>query len=320
MTTALLFDRNRVDEVGDWMQGLPRIGRSSVLWIDLEKPDEETLDELADKLGLEEETTRRLKSESRRPQLADHGEYMHVTVIGIVDSESRVLTKVECLVADRWLVTIREEPLPVVDRFRELATGSGDTGRLDGLGLLANLLEWALTSYLEAFEELEGNLEEIDARAMSGHVDSVDEVVASLVDMRREVGRIRRALVAHREVVLALTRPELEAIGSMETAKRFADLRSRLEDAVQGSRDTRDTILGSFDVLIAMTGQRTNEVMKVLTLASVLLLPGALVAGILGMNFKLGVFGNETYFWVVLGGIGLVAAVTLLVARARRWI
>ena len=73
-------------------------------------------------------------------------------------------------------------------------------------------------------------------------------------------------------------------------------------------------------MLIATTGQRTNEIVKVLTLASVLLLPGALVAAILGMNFRLGVFESTTYFWVVLAGIGAIAALTLVAARVRHWI
>lgn len=175
-------------------------------------------------------------------------------------------------------------------------------------------------SYLEAFETLELDLEEIDAWAMGGRVDDTEEVVASLVEMRRQVGRLRPALVAHREVVLALTRPELEALGDAHSAERFATLGARLEDAVQASRDTRDGIVGSFDVVLATTGQRTNEVMKVLTLASVLLLPGALIAGIMGMNFRLGVFESDAYFWVVLGVIGLVTLVAVSVARTRRWI
>ena len=172
---------------------------------------------------------------------------------------------------------------------------------LDGLGFLANLLEWALSSYLDAFEALEHDLEEIDAKAMSGEASVSDEVLAGLVEMRREVGRLRRALVSHREVVLALTRPELEAIASSDSAERFTSLRDRLEEAVQASRDARESIVGSFDVLLASTGQRTNEIMKVLTLASVLLLPGALIAGVMGMNFEVGIFETRC---VLLGGPG----------------
>jgi magnesium transporter len=126
--------------------------------------------------------------------------------------------------------------------------------------------------------------------------------------------------VSHREVVLALTRPELDKISSSDSAERFAELRGRLEDAVQTSRDARESIVGSFDVLIASTSSRTNEIMKVLTLASVLLLPGALIAGVMGMNFKVGLFETAAYFWVVLGLIVAVASITLVVARAREWI
>ena len=62
---------------------------------------------------------------------------------------------------------------------------------------------------------------------------------------------------------------------------------------MQAARDSRESVVGAFDVVIASTGQRTNEIMKVLTLASVLILPGTLIAGVMGMNFQLGVFDTS---------------------------
>jgi Mg2+ and Co2+ transporter CorA len=97
-------------------------------------------------------------------------------------------------------------------------------------------------------------------------------------------------------------------------------LRDRLEAAVQAARDSRESVVGSFDVLLASTGQRTNEIMKVLTLVSVLILPGTLLAGVMGMNFKLGLFTEDVYFWVVIAAMVLVAIVTLVVARMRDWV
>ena len=123
---------------------------------------------------------------------------------------------------------------------------------------------------------------------MSGDVSSKDEVIARLVEVRGRIGKLRRALTSHREPILALTRPELEAITSSSSAERFAKLRDRLEEAVQAARDSRESVVGSFDVLFASIGQRTNEIMKVLTLVSVLIFPGTLLAGVMGMNFKLG--------------------------------
>lgn len=316
-----MFDRDRVDKVDDWTGPLPRIGRSAILWVDLERPSDEEVARLIETFDLTSDTESELADrDGRAPGFADHGEYLHVTAMGLSGAESRESVRVDCLVSERWLVTIHDGPVEVVDRFRDLAEGSGAVGRLDGLGFLANLLEWALASYLDAFEALEQELEEIDANAMSSTVSITDDVLAELVTMRRDVGRLRRALVSHREVILALTRPELEAIVNSKSAERFSSLRDRLEDVVQASRDTRESIVGSFDVLLASTGQRTNEIMKVLTLASVLLLPGALIAGVMGMNFKIGIFNNAAYFWVVLAAIAAIAGVTLAVARAREWI
>ncbi len=83
---------------------------------------------------------------------------------------------------------------------------------------------------------------------------------------------------------------------------------------------SRESIFGSFDVLIARTGHRTNEIMKVLTIASVVLLPGALVAGVMGMNFKVGLFDHPVVFWFVVAGIAAVGVATLAVAKLRGWL
>ncbi len=183
-------------------------------------------------------------------------------------------------------------------------------------------LAWALAQIARRalLEEIEATLEEIDTRAMSGTVDERDDVLGRLVETRREIGRLRRALTSHREAILALTRPELEAIASSSSAARFSELRQRLEEAVQAARDSREAVVGAFDVVIASTGQRTNDIMKILTLASVLVLPAALIAGVMGMNFKLGVFQTTAYFWVVIAVMVVIAIVTLALARMRDWI
>jgi magnesium transporter len=320
-TTALLFDRDDVEEVDDWSERLGRLGRSSILWIDLPCPDDERARELADALDLTQSSRERLADPKGRPFFGDFGTYLHVTAYAPAAHEtSTELERVACLVSKRWVVTVHDADVPVLDTFRERAEGAGETGRIDGLHFLADLLEWVVEGYLEAFEEIEVELEEIDARAMEGRVDEPEAVVRQLVGHRQRIGRLRRALVSHRTMLLSLARPELGGMADDEDAERFSELRARLEEAVQAARDSRDSIVGSFDVVIAQTGYRTNEIMKVLTLASVLLLPGALIAGVLGMNFEVGLFEHAGLFWVVVALIAAIAAATLTIARARRWI
>ena len=140
------------------------------------------------------------------------------------------------------------------------------------------------------------------------------------MQMRREVGVLRRALAAHRSTLTALTHPELEALGDHASGERFQSLLLRFEATVQEARDAREAIVGSFEVLIARTGHRTNHIMKVLTLTSVILLPGALIAGLMGMNFKVGLFEATWAFYLIPALVLAIALVTVGVARQRSWI
>lgn len=321
VATALLFEREKVDEIEDWPSRLGSLGRSSILWIDLESPGENEVRALVDELKLSRPSAERLIEKEGGPYFGDFGDYLHATAYAPSrDTRADDLERLECLISKHWVVTVHENAVPVLKTFRERAAGSGEVGRLDGLEFLANLLEWVLEGYLEAFESIELALEETDSRVMKGSHTEPEAELERLVALRQQIGRLRRALVSHREMFLALTRPEFEEIASSTSAERFTTLRSRLEDGVQAARDSRDSVVGSFDVLIARTEQRTNEIMKILALTTVLLLPGALLAGVMGMNFKVGLFEQAGYFWVVVGLIAAVAVATLVAARARKWI
>ena len=89
---------------------------------------------------------------------------------------------------------------------------------------------------------------------------------------------------------------------------------------VQAGRDARESIVGSFGVLMARTEHQTNEILRVLTLFSVLFLPGALIAGVLGMNFHVAIFDHPSLFWVVVGGIAAMILWAVLMARRRGWV
>ena len=319
--SALLFTRDQVDEVDDWPSRVGRVGRNSILWIDLDAPDPERVRQLVDGLDLEDETRERLENGDDRPFFGEFDSYLHVVAFApSQDGDVTELVKVGCLVSDRWIATVHEQPVDVLDDFRERAGGSGDIGKLDGPEFLADLLEWVLTGYLGAFEAIELELEEFDTRVMGGEFEEPEHELERLVELRRDVGALRRALVSHRMMFLALTRPEIDAVTSSKHTERFRELQGRLEEVVQAARDSRDSVVGSFDVLVARTGQRTNEIMKVLTLGTVLLLPGALIAGVMGMNFRIGLFDNGWLFWVVCAAILALATVTLFAARKRRWI
>ena len=318
MSDAILFDSNEVDHL-DGLGGRPRrLGRTQLLWVDLHRDSQVDPSDVVEAFDLHETTASYLTTPHERPVFFDHGHYIHITTYAPREDEEGELHAIECVVGENWVVTAHDQPISVLEEFADRVSGSGDTGTLDGPSFLAALLEWVLGSYSAAFERMEQRLEEFDVQAMRG--DGSDEDIEVLVSMRQQVGTLRRALTSHRSALVALTHPELVLLGNDRSCERFDSLYSRYEAVVQEARDAREVIVGSFDVLIARGGHHTNEIMKVLTLTSVILLPGALLAGIMGMNFQLGIFDHAALFWVVLALIIAIAPITLGVAKQRKWI
>jgi len=327
--TAILFDRDQADHLAELSERPRRVGGSQLLWVDVNRGED--VDELAKAFELDDETRAFLEAPRGRAVFQDFGRYIHITAFTPREEadeqeerqkeegqEEGGLHPVECVVGLNWVVTAHDDPIPVLEEFAARVSGSGATGQLDGPGFLAALLEWVLSSYTAAFERIEQRLEDFDVQAMRG--EGSDEDIEQLVQMRRRVGALRRALAAHRTALVALTHPELEALGDNASSERFQSLFSRFEATLQEARDAREAIVGSFDVLIAREGHHTNEIMKVLTLASVILLPGALLAGVMGMNFKVGLFEATWIFWLVVALIVAIAPVTVAIAKLRRWI
>jgi magnesium transporter len=316
MNQTILFDRDRVEHLDDVSNRPARLRGSTLLWVDLEQGSDAS--DIADAFSLDDATRKYLENPGERPVFDDHGRYLHLTTYAPREEDEGELHAVECVVGQNWVITAHDRPIPVLDDFAARVSGSGDTGSLDGPGFLAALLEWVLGSYTAAFERIEQRLEDFDIDAMRGR--GADEDIEQLIAMRREVGNLRRALSAHRSALVALTHPELEALGDNTSGERFQSLYTRFESTLQEARDAREAIVGSFDVLIAREGHRTNHIMKILTLTSVILLPGALVAGVMGMNFEVALFDQPSLFWVVIAVIVGIAAVTLIVAKLRKWL
>jgi magnesium transporter len=313
----MLFNREQVDHLEDLPDNPEGLNGSTLLWVDIDRGKGEKAEEVARTFDLDEATRDRLASSSGRAVFDDYGRYIHVTTYSPCDDEEEDLVALECVVGENWVITAHDRPISVLDEFAERVSGSGGTGVLDGPAFLATLMEWVLAAYSGAFERLEERLEEFDVQAMRGN--SAERDIERLVTERQEVGLLRRALAAHRSPLTALTHPDLQALGSDGSAERFQSLLGRFETTVQEARDARESIVGSFDVLIARTGHRTNDIMKVLTLASVTLLPGAVIAGVMGMNFKVGLFAVTWVFYAVLALMAAIAMLTVGVAKVRGW-
>ena len=266
MSETILFDRDEVEHLDDITDRPRRLSRGKLLWVDVDRDSAEEARASPRRSG--STAARRSASPTRTtaPIFNDHGRYIHVTTYAPNEDDEGELIALECVVGENWVITAHDVPIPVLEEFASRVSGSGDTGSLDGPGFLAALLEWVLGAYSAAFERIEQRLEEFDIQAMRGERQAEQGHRAADRDAQARSAKLRRALAAHRSALVSLTHPELEALGDHASSERYQSLLSRFEATVQEARDAREAIVGSFDVLIARGGHRTNEIMKVLTL------------------------------------------------------
>ncbi len=305
------------------MESFHSLSKNEVLWVDLVAPSAQEESDAREVFGLSTDAS--FADAERGAGLAQEAGYLAVTAVAVSDEErdlDRERVVVDCFVGQNWVLTVHEVEIAVIDDFREVASGEGALGMMDAPSFLSALLEWVVGSYLRAFDEIETSLEDFDVEALSEPTRNPEAQIRMLVEARRRVGRLRRSLAPHREVFAALGHSEFDPLSSEASGERFVELTARLDAALGSARDVKDAIASSFDVLIVRTEHRTNQIVKVLTLASILLLPGALIAGVLGMNvnFSAGAFASSPVFWFAITGIVVIALATLGLARQRDWI
>jgi Mg2+ and Co2+ transporter CorA len=214
------------------------------------------------------------------------------------------------------VLTIRDEEVAGLRDLVELVEGRSELGALDSATFVAILMDGLLGAYFAATEDIEREIDDLDDRALRATPDRT--YVRELTILRRRIARLRRTLVPHRSVVAALARPELGITPGGPDP--WPGLLDRFERAIDAVENARQLLLGSFDLVMTRTAQRTNDIVRVLTVVSVTLLPASVLAAIFGMNFSSPIFEDDGLFLIAVVGIAGVSAIIVLVAQRRGWI
>lgn len=214
------------------------------------------------------------------------------------------------------MLSVHSGPVGAVHRYIDGLDGETRLGALSAADLLSALVDEVLIGYFQLVEMFESDIDDLDQRALHGRPK--DDVLGALLSVRRRIGLVRRTLVPHREALAALARPEMQADETV--GQPWPGLVDRLEGTIVAVDSVRDSLLGTYDIYMGRVSQRANDVMKTLTLLSGVLLPAAVLAGIMGMNFQVPLFEDTTNFWFVVGAMVVMAAGILALARWRDWI
>jgi magnesium transporter len=315
---AILYDASGDDRAVAIDAGeTVRFDRDRLLWIDLDDRDIRDLAKAAAAVGLENEGLRRLSREDRRSRILRLPERVVLT-LGAVDPRDADARRheLDVVVGANHIITVHDGPLAAIDSFRSQIDQEDQLGRLDAAAFTAGLIDAVFTAFFQQIELIEREIDALDEVAVQARRD--DLFLTKVVTLRRRIARLRRVLAPNREALLPLERPDFEL--RTDLGPVWPGIVQRLERAIDGVENARELLVGSFDLYLGRASQRTNDVMKALTLLSAVALPGVVVAGVMGMNFKAPIFDDPDNFLVVIGAMIAFSLSVLGVARLRHWV
>ncbi len=313
---AFLYDADSRDREVALRDHLARdLRKDQLLWVDVDLSSEAALEQLTTLVELGDEE---FSGEARLP-IRERGDYFSFTVPTLVSPDDDAdLTPLTCVVETRWVVTAHHGKVAFLDAFYEHVRSDSSLGQLDAPNFIASLLEWGLNEFYLVIDVGQRATDSIEEKILGDRLS--DRWLDELVGRRRRLSYIRGGLGPHRYVYATLAHRSFDVVSGSDAASDFALLSDRVEQAIQSVESAREMIVGAFDLYMTRTAQRTNDVMKVLTVISALLLPASLIAGIFGMNMLPDALMHQWFFAVVIVLMVVVSGGLLTILYRRGWL
>ncbi len=286
------------------------------VWIDVEIADPAEAEQILAALAvLNHEVIQDALFAEPATRHARYDEFFHVVVVGCRPGPTGFeLERVDVAISEHFLVTIHRGPVLFLGAMRR-------DYRLDFLRfarspsfLFYELWDHLIENYLEIQQLMEQRVEALQNELRGSNVD--DSVFARISDLGADLLYFRKVLLPARAVLADLSTRRTLFL-SERTQVLLGNLHSTIEHVLQDLLVDRDILSESLNLYMSLVSHRTNEVMKRLTVVSVVFLPLTFLCGVYGMNFEvlpeLHWPHGYAFFWSLVGAI-----VVLLLGLMRR--
>jgi len=260
-------------------------------------------------------------SVGQRPKVEEYEAYLYLVLHMLsYDAATRSVQneQLSLILGENYVFTFQERPGDVFDGVRERIRNGNARIRSRGPDYLAYaLMDAVVDAYYGVLERIGDEMERLDFEVME---NPEEDTLHRIHDLKREMLVIRRAVWPLRDVMSHLLRSDHPRI-TEETQVYLRDVYDHAVQALDTVETLRDLASGLTDLYLSSVGQRTNEVMKVLTIMASIFIPLTFLAGIYGMNFEhMPELGRPWAYPALLGLMLVVAAGMVWYFRRKGWI
>lgn len=266
----------------------PNADKSTVAWINIDGLHRmEIIEKTGALFHLHSLTLEDIVNTGQSPKIEDYDDYLFIVLKMLYYHESKNEIEVEqvslCL-GPNFVLSFQEEKgrdvfNPVRERIRN---GKGRIKKMGADYLAYSLIDSVVDSYFLILEKLGERIEFLEESVVS---EPSQTVLHDIHALKREMIFLRRSVWPLREVVSNLERGESPLIKeSMHVYYR--DVYDHTIRIIETIESFRDLLSGILDIYLSSISNRTNAVMKVLTIIATIFMPLTFLAGIYGMNFE----------------------------------
>jgi magnesium transporter len=284
------------------------------VWLDVTGATEAEVVAIGARFGFDHLSLQDVLDVSHLPKLDEFDDYLFLVLHGVVTGEQQRLetSELDLFIGPDYLVTFHPKPLESVDWVAEKAGIFNHLVIRSPALTAAAIAEAGSRRYLPLLDALDDGIEELEDLSFAGDPSTLSLTHA----LRRDVIVLRRIVGPQSEVLHQLSQTPSELLDD-QTRRAFRDVYDNLFRVVRWLDASRALLSGVGETYRGAVAERTNEVMKILTVFSAILLPLALISGIWGMNFLNLPWARETWGFLTVIGIMMFIGVGLWLYFAR---
>lgn len=258
-----------------------------VIWVDMSDPDEGDKRVLEDLFKFHPTVVEDMLADAPTPKSQRFDDYLYLVFHGLLDgceTRGEVQTcDLDLFLGKNYVLSSHDERLPAGKHVLGLVQKDPKIFE-KGPAYIAYLLIDHLTDrYLPLMEKLDDEIDDVETTIMKGNPGP--QILEDVFDIRHRLQRLRRVGLHQREILHRLSRGDYDIVPP-DIQPYFRDAYDQFIRVVDMNDSFRDIVNGAMEAHISVQGHKLNEIMKVLTLISTIMLPLTFIAGVYGMNFE----------------------------------
>lgn len=284
-------------------------------WHDLTDPNDPELDRLAAEYHLHPLHIEDCRNRHQRAKVEENGYIFVVLKVVKVQTDGDLeISDINIFLGSDWVITVQEPDCAITQKIVQAIHAVENKLRPDQI--LYRVCDGVVDSYLPILDRIDDQIDEMEDQVLE---DPSPEFLSTIFATKRKLIELRRILVNTRDVTATLYRSEHKVIAAdlMPFLRDVFDHVSRNLDLVETQRDL---LTGTMDVYLSSVANRTNQVMKILTILGTVALPVIVISGFLGMNTKGLPLADTPHGTLIATGLMAIStAVLLFLLKRFRW-